>query len=659
MSKVEDFPVNGRNRAEYRAYRTRILLADLGAPTPDPANPFLPALVTDGPQYLPYTSFNKPLKFLVPTFERHDDPVPTVVTIRMTVDGTEDALAYKYEEETPLNPPPPISMDLHLAKKDVPGEHEVSYTFDFGGNTPNVNSFKYMVDTAPPLLNTKIDLPQSVKDYGIGPEDFTGGKTVTLTYPSYTNKRLGDTIKCYIGPDRNVKKEVGSITFDETNLSKPIEFALTAAHVTGYDGKYVVFCEAASYPGVPAVPSDLTEVWVSKDLRPVVAEALHVPQIVDPAADTLEIEHLIDGVGAGLQTLFANFNSTLDKIVVSIDGVDQSEKAITAFPFINTLDNGALLRQGAGRRQVKLGYRIKRGNFFFPAAALVRDVWLDARKPAAPFDPAKPNPPDDTLLKPSIQGPVSTVPNKLTAADKQNGGPVTGSLPFHPLFKKGDKAQFYINGNEAPPPGGVWIYPTDGSEDPTKPIPFSFSWTWLDTIQDDETTQLQVVVTHDLNFNEAVSPVDYAHVRTQPIILSGAGFLHMHTDPRYGFICNSLRKLTNGEVVGVVHIPGDTRLADNEVTLSYGGYPTSAANEMDIIPGTEFELKKTPSGAEAASGFDLYVPYIHLQTTLNAYGRTDYFVTIEGEDVNTKGTVVRVNMSEGTGTCNLVPVIPV
>jgi hypothetical protein len=55
----------------------------------------------------------------------------------------------------------------------------------------------------------------------------------------------------------------------------------------------------------------------------------------------------------------------------------------------------------------------------------------------------------------------------------------------------------------------------------------------------------------------------------------------------------------------------------------------------------------------------MYVPYVHLQTTRNAYGRTDYAVTIAGEAVLTKGAVVRVNMSRGSDTCDLAPVIPV
>ncbi len=658
MSKSEDFSVNGRNRAQYRAYRTSLLLADLEAPVPDLTNPLLPALTATGPQFLPYAYRGQPLKFNIPPFDRHNDPVPTVVTIRMTVDGTEDDPQYQYDQETPLNPPPPLPMTLHLASRNTPGLRKISYTFDFGGNTPNVNSLEYMVDFAPPVLNTLIDVPQSVKDYGIGPEDFESGATVPLTYPRYSNIRLGDTIKCFIGPDSTVKREVGSITLDEGNFNNPIVFNLTAAHVAGYNAKCIVFCEAESYPGVPATPSGNTEVWVSQKLRPVVAEPLNVPQAPAPT-DTLLIEHLLDGVGAGLKLVFANFDNAVDEIEYSIDDIAQPPKRITTIPFLNTLDNLALLKGGPGRRQVKLGYRIKRGNFYFPVAWIEKQVWLDVRKPAAPFDPAKPNPPDATLLQPWIQGPVSTDKNKLTAADKQNGGVVKGYLPFHTEFKIGDKATFYINGRDAPAPGGVWTFPTDGSEDPTKPIEFEFKWDWLGGISDDNDANLQIIVEHDLNDNLAISPVQYADIKTQPIVLVDAGFRHMDPDPRKGFICNSLRKLTSGDIVGVVRIPADTRLANNEILLTYGGYPTNAANPADLIDGTKFELPYTPNATEAANGFDLYVPYTHLEATLNAYGRTDYFVVIAGENVDTKGTVVRVNMSEGTGTCNLVPVIPV
>lgn len=655
MSKKESFPFNGRDRAQYRAFRSSLKLVDLNAPVPGAANPLLPPLIVDGPRYLPYAYFNKSLDFLVPEFADHADPVPTLVTIRMSVDGTEDALTYKYEEVTPLDPPPPIPMTLHLIDKDKDGLRKISYTLDFGGNPATVNSLDYMVDKAPPTLDRTVELSQSVQDYGIGPENFTGGATVPLTYQNYTGKRLGDLLKCFIGPSRQVRREVGSVRVDASNKDTPIVFNLTAAHVDSYDGAYIVWVEGESYPGVPAVPSALTNVWVFKDARPVVADSLYVPQIVDADSDALEVQQFIDGVGAGLEKSYPNINTSLDKLVVSIDGVEQPEQSMIGFPSVHDLNSQALLAQGHGRRQVELGYKIKRGNVFFPKDWITRRVWLDVRKPAAPFDPLKPNPPDETLLQPWIQGPKSSVKNRLTAADKQDGGPVKGFLPFHPLFKFGDTAQFLFNGREVPPPGGIWKHPDDGSEDPLQPIPFNLTWAFLDNVGDDDTAQLQVLVTHDLNFNEAVSPQQTAYVRTTPTILIAAGFRHMNADDRIGFICSSLRRLVlpNNEVVGVVRIPGDTRLADREITLIYGGYPNANAVPSDLIAGSEFDVKFTPTLAQATNGFDMYVQYAPLLATRNAYGRVDYTVDIEGEFVSTKGVVVRVNMSRGSDTCDL------
>jgi len=658
MSKSEDFSVNGGNRAQYLAYRASLRRDYLEAPVPDASNPLLPPLTATGPQYLPYSYRVQPLKFMIPTFDRHDDTVPTLVTIRMTVDGTKDDINYQYEEVTPLNPPPPIPMTLNLASRNTPGLRKISYFFSFGPNEADVEELQYMVDFEPPALDQLITVPQSVKDYGIGPEDFEGGATVPLTYPDYSNKKLGDTIKCYIGTDSMIRREVGSITLDESNFSNPLVFNLTAANVSNYNGEYIVFCEAVSYSGVSATPSGNTKVWVSKNRRPVVTEELNVPQAPN-LTSTLLVEHLVDGVGVGLKTPFANFDNTVDEIEYFIDDVPQRPERITSIPFLNTLDNLALLNSGHGRRQVKLGYRIKRGDIYFPVEPIEKRVWLDVRKPAAPFDPAKPAPPDVTLLQPWIQGPYSTERNKLTLADKQNGGVVKGYLPFHPLFKLGDTVTFYINGNDAPAPGGVWTFPGDGSEDPSKPIEFEFKWDWLGTIADDVDAQLQCVVEHALNDNLAISPVDSAEIKMQPIVLAAAGFQYMHANPLNGFVCSSLRRLPDRNVVGVVRIPADTRLANNEVTLIYGGYPTDAGDEATLIPGTHKKVTHTPNNTEAANGFDMYVPYVHLQTTENAYGRTDYAVKIAGEAVLTKGEVVRVNMSRGTGTCDLAPVIPV
>lgn len=293
MSKKENFPFNGRDRAQYRAFRSSLNLVDLNAPVPGGANPFKPALEAGGPLYLPYAYFNKPLDFEIPEFADQHDPSGLIVNIRMTVDGTKDDVAYEFDEETPIATTP-IPMKLHLVDKDKDGLRKVSYTLDFGGNPATVNSLEYMVDKVAPNLDKQVELSQSVKDYGIGPEDFEGGKTVPLTYQNYTGKKVGHFVRCFIGPSRDVKTEVGSIRIVETNKDTPLVFNLTALHVNGLDGDFIVWCEGENYPGVPAVPSALTDVSVFKDLRPVVTDPLFVPQIVDEDNDTLGIEHLVD-----------------------------------------------------------------------------------------------------------------------------------------------------------------------------------------------------------------------------------------------------------------------------------------------------------------------------------------------------------------------------
>lgn len=653
MSKKENFPFNGRNRAEYRAFRSSIQLIDLNAPVPGAANPFKAALIAGGPEYLPYAYFGRPLDFDIPKFADQDDTNGLTVTIRMTVDATEDAIAYKYEADTPIATTP-IPMKLHLIDKDKDGPRKVSYTLDFGGNPATVKSLEYMVDQVAPKLDKAIELPQSVTDYGIGPEDFVGGKTVPLTYQNYTDKKLGDLVRCFIGPSRDVKTEVGSIRIVETNKDTPLIFNLTAAHVNGLDGDFIVWCEGENYPGVPAVPSALTDVSVFKDLRPVVADRLFVPQIVDEDNDTLEIEHLVDRVGAGLEKVYPNFSTANDKLVLVIDGVEQPEQSMAGFPSVHNLDNVALLAQGHGRRQVELGYKIKRGKKYFPANWITRPVWLDVRKPADPIDPSNPSFLDPSLLLPWFQGPKSTVKNRLTAADKQDGGDVVGYLEFHTLFKKGDKARFALNGRESPTP---WVFPTDGSEDPSNPISWPLPWSWLDTLSDDDTTQVQVFVEHDLNFNEAHSPTALAFVRTTPITLVAAGFRHLHSDPRNGVVCSSLRKHPTLGVVGVVRVPGDTRMANIEVKLVYGGYPTKDANESELIPGTATQVLFTPDLPQATNGFDLYIPYPYLLATRIGWGRADYVVVIEDETVITKSEVTRINMSRGQDTCELNDVV--
>lgn len=656
MSIKQSFVSKSKKRADYMTYRNSLRVVDMDAPYPDDSkNPFLDPLVPNGPKFLPFAFFNKALTFMLPEFDGQSDLPPTFYEAFLTVDNTPDD-ASKINGTTTIDPPPPRPMTLLSKSKDNPGLRRVSLAFEFGGNPATVKTFEYTVDPVAPLLDKSVEPPQPAGDYGLDPEDFSGGKKVLLTYAPWSNQRLGDEIKCYIGRDKNTKQEVETVKIDASNLGQPIEFSLEARHVVGFDGRYIVFCEAKSYPGVPSLPSAETVLWVFKDRKPVVVEPLNVPQIPDSTVDVIGTQELIDGLGAGLENLIPNFNSALDKIVYNIDDVDQPEKSIPGFAFLHSLDNHALVAKGHGPRTVKLGYRIKRGIFFYPKDPIVTDYLLDVLKPCGPFDPDDPDHPDESMFQPWIQGPVSSGINTLTAADKQSNLPVDGFLKFHPRAKKGDTYQFYVGGVEAPAPGGRWVFPLDGSEDPSKDIPFQFLWSFLDTLPQAGNWQLQVVATHDVNFNEAQSPVDYANISLVPIVLSAAGFKYMHTNPLVGLICSSLRKLPDNSIVLVVHIPADTRLAGNEITLKYEGYSTSTPGTP--IPGSPWDDTYTPDATEAATGFDMYMPYAHMLATRNGYGRVSYEVTINGEFAQKNGDVVRVNASNGTEPCDITKPIP-
>lgn len=655
MSSKQNFAIGAKlKRAQYQAYVRSVSTDPHDAPTPASSNEFLPPLEPDGPYYLPSRFFNVTQKWLIPAFDLHDSNTNKLVKIDLTLDGTPGALAQQYEDRTPFDPPPPIPVDLIMAAKDAPGDHEVSMRLNYGGNIGPANKFIYTVQSDPQNFNERIGVPTSVETTGMGPEDFEGGKTIPLTF-NYANKRLGDTIECRMGVDTSVTEVIGAITFDATNIGQPIVFQLTADHVKNYDGKCLIFVTGHTYPGVVATPSATKEVFVFKKARPVVVGELDVPQIIDPLVDILEVQQFIDQVRAGLKTVYTNFDSTLDEIVVSIDGVPQPAQRVTAIPFLNVLDPVALLALG-NNRSVKLGYRILRHGFFFPTAEIFRDVKVDTRMPLADFDPADPNPPDKTALKPWIMGPVSQTRNKLTAADKISGQDVDGFVPVHSKFNLGDSIQFYYDGQPVPAPGGIYDYPATGT--PPNPIPFKLKPEFLWGIADDPTMQIQYVVTHLVNNNESQSLTEYADVKTQPIVLNAATFTHIDSD--FGIICDSLRTIAGGEVVAVCRIPGDSRMGGLEVTYGFTGYSDASGDDAYIIDDSEFEDKITPTPAQASAGFDVFIPVEYLIATLDGWGRINYAVTIAGERPNPKGNVEVVNMSYGSSgaTCDLTKPIP-
>lgn len=654
MSVNQNFPLSDAQKdRNYLAYLTQLQLAPHAAPFPATTNTFLPALETDGPLYLPQDFFGKPHDWRIPQFDKQNEPPVTPFRIDLLLDGTPAGVQYGNDTPDPTD----ITITMTLAGKDTEGDHEVSYLLNFGGNIGDVESVTYRVQKDPQNFTTAPVMPPFVAIRGLAADDFASGPVlISGTYP---NMKLGDKIECHMGRDAANTQVIQTIIVDENQLGQPLTFNLTANHISTYDGKYIIFFEGVTYPGVVATPSPTVEVFVFAKPRPGVAGPLHVPLAPDPA-DILLARHfaMAGGIKVGLQTAYSNADFQTDHFHLFINDVAQPSQPVVEIPFLTSLD-ATLLLAGGDQGTIKLEYQIERHGFFFPPTKILRNVLYDVRMPFGPLDPADPDSPDKTSLAPWIEGPVSQTKNKLTAADKQSRQNVSFFVPKHANFDSVDTIQGYYAGRVIPPPGGVYTYPTDGST-PPDPIELTMLWAFLDGIPDSPDMQLSYRATHPtVNTNVSQSLTGLADVNTVPITLGVPTF--QFVDPTFGFfICSSLRKLTDGKIVAVFQIPADTRLGGIKVEYTYAGYSNASGDDSTLIPDTQFDGDFTPTPAQAAAPMHVFVladPYLF--KTYNAWGKFSYKVTIAGELASAVSAVVRVNMSDGSGTCDITkPITP-
>lgn len=645
MSSKQNFSVSGnKKRAKYLAYRASINVADHKAPTPHPANSFLPPLVAGGEHYQPASSFGKTTEWLVSSFEGQGNTTPTLFLIDLMLGGTANSPTEQYRNTTPVDPTIPIVLKLTLPDKDTPGGKSIGNRINFGGNTGRYELFKYIVQPDPQIFNQSITVDPTVDQTGIAPEDFDNNKTILFGF-EYLNPRLGDFLECRFGRTADITQVIGTWTITEANKNDPIVFTLTKDHAAPLEGECVVIVEGNTYPGVKATRSPVKKVYVFKQNRPANFDPLHLPQIIDPG-DKLEIQEFIDGITAGLEKPYTNHSRTLDKLAISIDGVRQPSLPINAFPFQNLLNSAALLALGDDR-EVELEYQIERLGFFFPPVPVARKVKVDVRMPLAPIVPPNYSPPDVTALAPTLKGPVSP-PNILTMADKQNGGDVVLNVTVHTEFNLGDTLYGYFGGHPIPAPGGVYPYPATGN--PPNPIPLPMSWAFVNSIGTNKDMQLQYVVEHTKNNNQSVSMLQLANVNLTPVVLQAATFVH--EDSNFGIICDSLRKV-GGDVGAVINIPGDSQLANLMVKCKYVGYSAQTATDPDIIDDSIYEHEFKFDPTDVGSGAFVFIPYQYLLATRNAWGVCSFEVVIAGERVSTKSKVYRVNMSYGGDTCDI------
>lgn len=634
-------------RDDFQLFRRRQQLAIPG-PTLHADNPLLPPTADDTENQLPHQFQGTVLKVEIPTFDVVSDPGRQGL-VYLKWDGVRQRPS-QFAFTTPLDPNAfPLQLTLPAEATLLAGRHTLTFEVNIGGNVTESEPLTVYVDQSAPNFGqsaARVTLPPDVETDGITKEYLESNGKVTITVPDYNDRKIGDEIPVYYGSTPQTALLVGTVT--RTDTTTPITVDLTTTQIGTSEGAKLLFYRLKDRVGNLGPESSYKSVLVTLTAAPTGLKPLTVPLAADGEVDIADAN-----VGVQVQIeSYANFVAG-DQAVVTWDGKLLASVAVTQpGPTFVTVPYSVLLDGNPGPKTVAVTYLIKRGEREYPEPSSV-DVEVDLRTPG-PTNPDEPNPVNPALALITVQGAVTTDPNKLTPADA--GKPATASVKIYEDAKADEVVQVYYNNVQVPDsgdpavPGGT--YRVTGQEASTFTMEFAIPWDTIDAQGNGSALPVRYSIAQP-NVNDAVvfSKDQPVEVNVKSVSLPAVLFLNL--DPDFGYLnCGSVRNVSpQGWVVEISVAGGEPRLADQELTFNYAGL--NDATQVDVT----FEFKFTPTIEQATNGFLVYLPYDPpLIDTRDGPGSITYTANVDGFSVTSDPHSVTVFMATagaGAPTCDL------
>jgi hypothetical protein len=634
-------------RSDFQLFRRNLQLA-VPAPTLPADNPLLPPTADDPENQLPHQFQGTLLKVEIPAFEVETDPGrPGLVYLKW--DGIRQRPS-QYSFTTPLDPGAfPLPLTLPAEATLLAGRHTLTYEVNIGGNPVASTALTIYIDQTAPNFGQSgapVTLPPEVETGGITKEYLDANGKVTITVAEYNDRKIGDEISVYYGSNPQTASLVGTVIRD--NTTTPVTVDLTTAQIGTSEGTKLLFSRLQDRPGNLGPDSSYKPVLVTLSAAPTGLKPLTVPLASDGEVDMADAN-----VGVQVQIeAYTNFVAG-DQAIVTWDGKLQGAVAVTQpGPTFVTVPFAVLLDGNQGPKTVAVTYLIKRGEKEYPEPSSV-DVAVDLRTPG-PTNPVEPDPVNPDLDLITVQGAVTTDPNKLTPADV--GEPATASVVIYENYKADDEVQLYWNNMAVPDsgdpaiPGGTYV--VTGQEAVDFMMEFAIPWNTIDAQGNGSALPVRYSIAQP-NVNDAVvsSEDQPVEVNVKTVTLPAVTFLNL--DPDFDFLnCGSLRNVSGQGWVAEIKVEGgEPRLANQELTFNYAGL--NEATGTDVT----FEFKFTPTIEQATNGFLVYLPYAPpLIETRDGPGSIAYTANVDGFSVTSDAhrvTVFMATAGAGAPTCDL------
>ncbi|WP_252191625.1 hypothetical protein [Pseudomonas sp. MG-9] len=632
-----------QNRERFFGVRFRSPKAAALPPTLHPDNPLLLDEPDDAPNQLHSSFQGFALKVQIARFADADHPDIINGYLELKWDGT-PIRATRVLFETPIDPAITV-FDLVLPQgyTSTPGPHELSYVLNFGGNGSEVTPLVINIDTTAPVAFGKATVPAEVERDGITKKYFDENGFVLITVPNYGSRKLGDEIECWFGVSLTNPTLVGVFTI--TDLTAPIEFRLTPAHVGTEEGLKSLFYYLSDRKGNRNTPQYFTELNVTLTDPP---EGLLEPSIPlfddDTAPKLVDLADAQAPLGVGILAEYINFLPDIDELEVEYDGILQPPQKINTFPFYVSIPYRDVFNGNVDVKKVDVSYRIKRHNLRYPLGTPVpsKVVDVDLRRPG---DGDGGENPDPNLALVTVQGTGGNGPNILTDADASDNVAVT--VAVFAGVKDGDIMTLIWKGVEVTEAQGG-VIELDGTE--TGILTFSIIWEVVEAGNNGNPLPVTYKITNPaINDNEVHSRPRDVDVLIRPGVVPEVKFQHLDPDFTDWFNCGSLQSdPVLVKCAEVLVSPGEPQLADQTLEFIYQGY-TDAAGTLKK-PGTEEKVTYIPTLQETIDGFIVKFPYQKILATESAWGDVNYTAMIDGRPVQAQRHLVKVHMKKGDGS---------
>jgi hypothetical protein len=671
MSKFKKLSAQQQRLLDYKQMlRDRSAPLEFLPPVPSP-NKLLPATADDLGNQVPKVEQGLAMTLAIDMFPDYDLPDDGSVSLWIWLNGKDEGI--------PLTGTRPLSeawfdqkLTLPANITNVAGVHEVGLHLQVRFNhsyTPANNPLILRVDTQPPRPTVVTGVPDEIKLDGITAEYFERIDHVLLTYPgNYGDAKIGDVVEFMIAESAADGAEVDFDTarvidrIERSTMEVPLETKkLTKEFVSADEGNYVIYVRVFDRKGNESLPSPPVPVEVSLIPAPK-NEAVAVPLHDD---DSLIL--LADAQTPVIAIYnYDNFRDG-DQLRITIDGqpLEGGDVNVVSVPFDLPLTYKQLFNGDLGEKTIDLEWQVRRNNKFYPATAVKKALNVDFRKPGKPVDPENPGTPGS----PDVSLPMITVfgrnrlePNKLSKKDLETGALATA--PIYEGHKAKDRIQLRYFGVDVPEDEGGLVE-LDGAEDDDTVLQFQIPGWLIEDEGNNSSLPVDYIVRHeDVNQNEAMSRPQQIVVFITPGVMVVPEFdIYGVGNDGPELHCGSLvPDLDTGSKAVEVKFTGDPRLKNVVVSFYVQGYENAKDDDNKNIPGDIILdaaeiVQKTPSEAEATSGFSVFFPWEVFDKIRNGWCTLHCSAKLDGYTTPSDPEMYRVGMfnpGDG-GFCPLIP----